>query len=166
MKDLKSQTIPGLLQDKKPTSRYMGALVADAHNILLHGGIFGYPGTVKDPNGKIRLLYEANPLSLIIEEAGYACSVFFHPTHVCFRLISIQAFYFHKLLLNGGVSTIANFFPTNYYALTAVVLRRRVITEFSTFLFQASICERQFFLDQSNRCLLLRGMSDFTINPS
>ena len=56
--------------DPKPTQRYMGALVADAHNILLHGGIFGYPSATDKPNGKLRLLYEANPLALIFEEAG------------------------------------------------------------------------------------------------
>ena len=55
---------------KTPTSRYMGALVADVHNILLNGGIFGYPGTEKAPAGKIRLLYEANPIALIFEAAG------------------------------------------------------------------------------------------------
>lgn len=55
---------------KKPSARYMGALVADSHNILLNGGIFGYPGGVKNPAGKLRLLYEANPLALMMEEAG------------------------------------------------------------------------------------------------
>lgn len=55
---------------RKPTARYMGALVADVHNILLNGGIFGYPGTLKKPSGKLRLVYEANPLAMVIEEAG------------------------------------------------------------------------------------------------
>jgi len=55
---------------KKPSARYMGALVADTHNILLNGGIFGYPGTKGKPAGKLRLLYEANPIALIFEEAG------------------------------------------------------------------------------------------------
>jgi len=58
------------IDNKKPSARYMGALVADIHNIIHYGGIFGYPGTTKSPNGKIRLLYEANPISLILEEAG------------------------------------------------------------------------------------------------
>ena len=58
------------LQTKKPSARYMGALVADVHNIICNGGIFGYPGTADKPNGKLRLVYEANPLALIIEEAG------------------------------------------------------------------------------------------------
>lgn len=50
--------------------RYIGTLVADVHRTLLYGGIFFYPGTVKAPNGKLRLLYECNPMSLIIEQAG------------------------------------------------------------------------------------------------
>jgi fructose-1,6-bisphosphatase I len=54
----------------KPSARYMGALVADAHNIISNGGIFGYPGSVAKPSGKIRLLYEANPMALVFEQAG------------------------------------------------------------------------------------------------
>jgi fructose-1,6-bisphosphatase I len=72
--DVRAQTVPGLDFDKKPSARYMGALVADAHNILLHGGIFGYPGEKQKPQGKIRVLYEANPMALLFEEAGGAAS--------------------------------------------------------------------------------------------
>jgi len=54
--------------------RYIGALVADIHNVLIQGGIYGYPGTKKNKNGKIRLLYESNPIGLIIEQAGGAAS--------------------------------------------------------------------------------------------
>ena len=50
--------------------RYVGSLVADFHRTLLHGGIFCYPGDVKSPSGKLRLLYEAAPLALIAREAG------------------------------------------------------------------------------------------------
>jgi fructose-1,6-bisphosphatase I len=50
--------------------RYVGALVADFHRNLFKGGIFLYPGTVEKPEGKLRLLYEANPLALIAEQAG------------------------------------------------------------------------------------------------
>jgi fructose-1,6-bisphosphatase I len=56
------------------TSRYIGSLVADFHRNLLKGGIFIYPSTAKSPHGKLRLLYECNPLALIIEEAGGAAS--------------------------------------------------------------------------------------------
>jgi len=70
--DLKNNQLVGSLynEKRKPTGRYLGALVADIHNILLNGGIFGYPGTTPKPSGKIRLLYEANPIALIMEEAG------------------------------------------------------------------------------------------------
>lgn len=51
-------------------ARYIGSLVADFHRNLLKGGIYFYPGTVKDPKGKLRLLYEAAPLAFICEQAG------------------------------------------------------------------------------------------------
>ena len=50
--------------------RYVGSLVADFHRNLLKGGIFIYPPTAKSPKGKLRLLYECNPLAFIIEQAG------------------------------------------------------------------------------------------------
>ncbi|MCK6536674.1 MAG: class 1 fructose-bisphosphatase [Polyangiaceae bacterium] len=52
------------------THRYVGSLVADAHRTLLKGGIFAYPADTKSPGGKLRLLYEANPMALIFEAAG------------------------------------------------------------------------------------------------
>jgi fructose-1,6-bisphosphatase I len=52
------------------TSRYVGSLVADFHRNLLYGGIFIYPADEKKKNGKLRLMYEANPLSMIVEQAG------------------------------------------------------------------------------------------------
>ena len=52
------------------SSRYIGSLVADFHRTLLKGGVFLYPPTKKQPGGKLRLLYEANPLSFIAEQAG------------------------------------------------------------------------------------------------
>jgi fructose-1,6-bisphosphatase I len=45
-------------------------LVADFHRNLIKGGIYIYPSTGKSPNGKLRLLYECNPLAFIIEQAG------------------------------------------------------------------------------------------------
>ncbi len=56
------------------TSRYIGSLVADFHRNLLKGGIFLYPGDRKNPSGKLRLLYECNPISFIAEEAGGAAT--------------------------------------------------------------------------------------------
>lgn len=52
------------------TARYSGALVGDIHRILMQGGVFLYPGTVKKPEGKLRLLYESAPLAFVIEQAG------------------------------------------------------------------------------------------------
>jgi fructose-1,6-bisphosphatase I len=51
-------------------ARYVGSLVADFHRTLLKGGIFAYPADAKNPNGKLRLLYEAAPLALIARAAG------------------------------------------------------------------------------------------------
>jgi len=52
------------------TSRYIGSMVGDVHRTLLYGGVFGYPGDTKNPNGKLRLLYEGAPMSFIMEQAG------------------------------------------------------------------------------------------------
>jgi fructose-1,6-bisphosphatase I len=55
---------------KDYSSRYVGSLVADFHRTLLKGGIFFYPGTKSHPNGKLRLMYEANPIAFLAEQAG------------------------------------------------------------------------------------------------
>ena len=52
------------------TSRYSGCLVADVHRVLCKGGLYMYPGELKKPEGKLRLMYEAAPLSFLIEQAG------------------------------------------------------------------------------------------------
>jgi fructose-1,6-bisphosphatase I len=52
------------------SARYIGSLVADFHRNLLKGGIYFYPATTKSPNGKLRLMYECNPLAFIVEQAG------------------------------------------------------------------------------------------------
>ena len=54
--------------------RYVGSMVADVHRILIKGGIFMYPSTTSHPNGKLRLLYECNPLAFVIEQAGGCAS--------------------------------------------------------------------------------------------
>jgi len=59
---------------KKMSARYIGSLVADFHRNLLKGGIYMYPGTTAKPEGKLRLVYEANPLALLIEQAGGAAT--------------------------------------------------------------------------------------------
>lgn len=57
-------------KDNNYVSRYIGSLVADFHRNLLKGGIYIYPSTEKNPNGKLRLMYECNALAFIAEQAG------------------------------------------------------------------------------------------------
>lgn len=69
------QYIDSLKKQDKSTGRpysgrYSGCLVADVHRILLGGGIYLYPGEIEKPEGKLRLLYEANPMALVVEQAG------------------------------------------------------------------------------------------------
>ena len=52
------------------TARYIGSLVADFHRNIIKGGIYIYPSTFTSPNGKLRLLYECNPMAFIAEQAG------------------------------------------------------------------------------------------------
>lgn len=52
------------------SSRYIGSMVADVHRILIQGGIFLYPSTAAYPTGKLRLVYECNPMAFIVEQAG------------------------------------------------------------------------------------------------
>ena len=52
------------------SSRYIGSMVADVHRTLLKGGVFLYPPTKKNPEGKLRLMYEANPIAMLMEQAG------------------------------------------------------------------------------------------------
>lgn len=68
-----SQPLKDYLQqckDKSYTARYIGSLVADFHRNMLKGGIYIYPATAKDQNGKLRLIYECNALAFIAEQAG------------------------------------------------------------------------------------------------
>jgi fructose-1,6-bisphosphatase I len=68
-----SQPVKDYLQyckDKSYTARYIGSLVADFHRNLLKGGIYIYPATARDPNGKLRLMYECNALAFVVEQAG------------------------------------------------------------------------------------------------
>lgn len=55
---------------KPYASRYIGSMVSDFHRTLLKGGVFMYPPTASNPEGKLRLLYEANPIAFIAEQAG------------------------------------------------------------------------------------------------
>jgi fructose-1,6-bisphosphatase I len=81
-------------EDGRPlNSRYIGSLVADFHRNLLYGGIFLYPGDNKSPSrkhGKLRLLYEANPMAFIVEQAGGRASDGFQ------RILDIQPTDIHQ----------------------------------------------------------------------
>lgn len=72
------------------SSRYVGSLVADFHRTLLKGGVFAYPADKKSPSGKLRLLYEAAPMSFICEAAGGAASDGFR------RILEIEPVRLHE----------------------------------------------------------------------
>lgn len=56
--------------DRPYSARYVGSLVGDIQRTLLYGGIFMYPGDTKNPKGKLRLMYEGNPMAFLVEQAG------------------------------------------------------------------------------------------------
>jgi len=72
------------------TTRYIGSLVADFHRNLIRGGIYIYPGTAKNPAGKLRLLYECNPIAFIAEQAGGKASDGFR------RIMEIKPEHIHQ----------------------------------------------------------------------
>lgn len=77
-------------EDRPYTSRYIGSLVSDFHRNMIKGGIYIYPSTSKDPNGKLRLLYECNLMALIAEQAGGKASDGFK------RILEIQPTELHQ----------------------------------------------------------------------
>ncbi len=68
--DLEMRRYIDYCSDSNLRLRYIGTMVSDIHRILIQGGIFLYPNTRKFPKGKLRLLYECNPLSFVMEQAG------------------------------------------------------------------------------------------------
>ncbi|MHC1707789.1 MAG: class 1 fructose-bisphosphatase [Bacteroidales bacterium] len=82
-------------EDDKPsrrpyTTRYIGSLVADFHRNLIRGGIYIYPGTLKNPTGKLRLLYECNPVAYLAEQAGGKASDGFN------RILDLEPYNIHQ----------------------------------------------------------------------
>lgn len=76
---------------KRPyTSRYIGSMVGDIHRNLIKGGIYIYPTTSSSPNGKLRLLYECNPMAFIVEQAGGVASDGFN------RILDIEPTELHQ----------------------------------------------------------------------
>jgi fructose-1,6-bisphosphatase I len=73
--------------------RWVGSMVADVHRILTRGGIFMYPKDTKDPTkpGKLRLMYEANPMAMLIEQAGGAAPPAISAFSTCSRKSCISA---------------------------------------------------------------------------
>lgn len=68
--EIKQYLIERKAQDFQYSTRYIGSMVSDIHRNIFKGGIFLYPPNAKHPDGKLRLLYECNPISLIVEQAG------------------------------------------------------------------------------------------------
>lgn len=75
---------------KEMSARYIGSLVADFHRNMMKGGVYLYPNTKKDVNGKLRLLYECNALALIAEQSGGSA------TNGDIRILDIQPTEFHQ----------------------------------------------------------------------
>jgi fructose-1,6-bisphosphatase I len=82
--------IPNKNAGKPYSVRYSGCLVADVHRILLGGGIYLYPGELDKPEGKLRLLYEANPLAWVVEQAGGRAST------GIMRILDVEAKQLHQ----------------------------------------------------------------------
>ncbi len=76
--------------DRPYTSRYIGSLVSDFHRNMIKGGIYMYPKSSKTSNGKLRLLYECNPMAFLAEQAGGLASDGFH------RIMDIQPKELHQ----------------------------------------------------------------------
>jgi len=72
------------------SARYIGSMVADVHRTLMYGAIFMYPATERAPGGKLRLLYEANPMGMLIEQAGGLASTGREP------ILELQATELHQ----------------------------------------------------------------------
>jgi fructose-1,6-bisphosphatase I len=76
--------------DRPYTSRYIGSLVSDFHRNMIKGGIYMYPQSSKNPNGKLRLLYECNPMAFLAEQANGKASDGFN------RILDIQPTALHE----------------------------------------------------------------------
>lgn len=102
-KYLKYAQVEDKASNRPYTSRYIGSMVADIHRNLIKGGIYMYPTTSSSPNGKLRLMYECNPMAFIIEQAGG--------------------------LASDGISRIMEIEPTELHQRTAVYIGSRKMVE-------------------------------------
>lgn len=89
-KYLKYVQTEDLATNRPYTSRYIGSMVADIHRNLIKGGIYIYPTTASSPGGKLRLLYECNPMAFIVEQAGGVASDGFN------RILDIEPTELHQ----------------------------------------------------------------------
>lgn len=89
-KYIKYAQVEDRASDRPYTSRYIGSMVADIHRNLIKGGIYMYPTTSGSPNGKLRLIYECNPMAFIVEQAGGVASDGFR------RILDIQPTELHQ----------------------------------------------------------------------
>lgn len=96
--------LSSVVQTYSSNARYLGSLVADVHNVLTNGGIYGYPATTNNPKGKLRLLYESAPMAMILEQAGGAGSTGHHG-----RILDVVPKSVHeRYVLHLGENTIRN----------------------------------------------------------
>jgi fructose-1,6-bisphosphatase I len=93
------------LREKGYSSRFVGSMVADFHRTLLYGGVFIYPPNTDYPDGRLRLLYEANPVAFLAEQAGGAAS------NGAQRLLDVAPHNLHQRtpLIVGGAGEMADF---------------------------------------------------------
>ena len=91
------------------SSRYIGSMVGDIHRTLLKGGVFMYPPTKKNPDGKLRLMYEANPMAMIVEQAGG-------------RAVATAWQGAHPSAAAGAAARILDIQPTSIHQRTSVVI--------------------------------------------
>ncbi len=89
-KYLKHVQVEDKASNRPYTSRYIGSMVADIHRNLIKGGIYMYPTTASSPRGKLRLMYECNPMAFIVEQAGGVASDGYH------RIMDIEPTELHQ----------------------------------------------------------------------
>ena len=113
-KYIKYAQVEDLATNRPYTSRYIGSMVADIHRNLIKGGIYIYPTTSASPNGKLRLLYECNPMAFIVEQAGGIASDGFN------RILDIEPVALHQrtsiIIGSANMVKIAEEFMETYSA--------------------------------------------------
>lgn len=111
---------------QKYASRYIGSMVADFHRTLLKGGVFMYPPTQDNPDGKLRLLYEANPIAFLAEQAGGTAI--------------------------DGVRRVLDIEPTSVHQRTPLVVgSRRELADFERFVLNSAKNQKETELEASNQ---------------